>query len=118
MKQNMTTSDIRQHFLSKGKKIIKRQEWFACKSERISPGQQQMFEGLMKIIEKSEDPITMSFTEGDIGVKINDILESVSQGKITPSEAQKLMELVRSGFEMTEIRELAAQMQKAGLLER
>lgn len=118
MGKNITKPiEIRKYFLKNAKKIIDQQLWFSKSKEKISEGQKQQFDTLSKIITQVEDPINISFTQGDVGVKINDILESVANGKIAPSEAQKLMELVRSGFEMTEMQQLMVQMQNAGLIE-
>jgi len=113
----MDIQNIKKQFLRKAPKILKRQEQLAKHREDVTVAQQQQFDTLSKIMLKAEDNIQMSFTEGDIGTKINDVLTAVSAGTITPSEAQKMMELIRSGFEMSEMRELMQQLTKAGLLE-
>ena len=105
------------HLLKLAPKIIKRQEKLAKDEEHVSSAQKQMFDTISKLIIQEEDYVKFEFREGDINVKVMDVMNAVASGQLKPSEGQKMLEMVRTSFEMVELENLMEQMESAGLLE-
>lgn len=108
--------ELKQHYLNKGKKIIKRQEWYIKHGEDSDPAQRQMFDALSKMMIQSDDPVNFIFTGNTIEEKSDSIMLAMSNGEITPAQGEKIMGILRSSYEIGQMSELLEKLQTAGLI--
>jgi len=62
-----------------------------------------VWELLSDIIKQAGDKAAIDIDGDDISEKIEDLLNKVSKGVLTPEQGKKYMTLIQSGFELTEL---------------
>ena len=79
----------------------------------------EIFELVKEIVLATDDALPqtgINLANGNISQRVDNVLEQVGAGKLTPQEGKAVLELLSTGFELTEIHELTEKLKEAGLL--
>jgi hypothetical protein len=70
----------------------------------------QSWELLKDIMKIADDPVPIAWSDATTRGRIDDVLNQVASGALTPDQGKKVMALVSMGFEMTDLQEIMSKM--------
>jgi hypothetical protein len=79
--------------------------------------QADVWKALVPMLQQAKDPVPLAkLTAEEVSDKIDGVLAQVAAGELTIEDGKELMALIQAGFEVSDLQDLIAKLEEAGVI--